>query len=194
VNFDVSVNGRSWKVALEPADGQRRFAVTIKGRRREIDVSWVDADTLSVVDGGRSREIRLHRRAGKGAMGIEIAGLMWEAVAAVQERGRVQVSGSSAGKIAPDAVSTAARDVRHAILAPMPGRIVRLLVDVGDRVGARQGVVVVEAMKMENELRAPGDGVVTAINVKAGAAVDKDAVLMVIEEQRAESLEQRAES
>ena len=63
----------------------------------------------------------------------------------------------------------------------MPGRVVRVLVALGDRVTAGQGVVVVEAMKMENELRSPKDGVVREMNVSEGAAIDADAVLAVIE-------------
>ena len=62
----------------------------------------------------------------------------------------------------------------------MPGRIVRVLVGVGDRVAARQPVVVVEAMKMENELRAPRDGVVTQVLAAPGAAVESGAVLIVV--------------
>jgi pyruvate carboxylase subunit B len=62
----------------------------------------------------------------------------------------------------------------------MPGRVVRVLVAVGDHVTARQGVVVVEAMKMENELRAPRDGTVTEIAVLPGAAVEAGAVLVVV--------------
>jgi biotin carboxyl carrier protein len=66
------------------------------------------------------------------------------------------------------------------VKAPMPGRIVRVLVGVGDRVSARQPVVVVEAMKMENELRSPRDGVVTHVLVAPGAAVESSAVLIVV--------------
>jgi biotin carboxyl carrier protein len=62
----------------------------------------------------------------------------------------------------------------------MPGRVVRVLVAAGDRVTARQGVVVVEAMKMENELRTPRDGTVKQVLVKAGTAVETGAVLVVI--------------
>jgi pyruvate carboxylase subunit B len=57
----------------------------------------------------------------------------------------------------------------------------RVLVTVGERVTARQGVVVVEAMKMENELRTPRDGVVKDVLVVAGAAVETGAVLVVVE-------------
>jgi biotin carboxyl carrier protein len=65
----------------------------------------------------------------------------------------------------------------------MPGRVVRVLVSVGDHVSARQGVVVVEAMKMENELRASRDGVVKEVLVEPGAAVETGAVLVVVVDQ-----------
>jgi len=63
----------------------------------------------------------------------------------------------------------------------MPGRVVKVLVSPGDRVTARQGLVVVEAMKMENELRAPADAVVREVRVVEGASVDAGAILVVLE-------------
>lgn len=69
---------------------------------------------------------------------------------------------------------------RH-VVAPMPGRIVKVLVRQGQQVNARQGLVVVEAMKMENELRAPVSGTVRAVRVKEGEAVEANAVLVEIE-------------
>lgn len=68
-----------------------------------------------------------------------------------------------------------------AVNAPMPGMIVRVEVGVGERVQAGQGVVIMEAMKMENELRAPADGVIARILVKAGEAVEKGALLLELE-------------
>jgi biotin carboxyl carrier protein len=67
------------------------------------------------------------------------------------------------------------------IVAPMPGRVVRVLVVPGDEVTARQGVVVVEAMKMENELRSPKAGRVKDVTVSAGTSVDAGRVLVIIE-------------
>jgi biotin carboxyl carrier protein len=67
-----------------------------------------------------------------------------------------------------------------AIVAPMPGRIVKVLVAPGDIVTAGQGLVVVEAMKMENELRAPRGGTVAEVRVREGVPVDANAVLVVI--------------
>jgi biotin carboxyl carrier protein len=68
-----------------------------------------------------------------------------------------------------------------AIVAPMPGRVVKVLVKQGDLVAARQPLVVVEAMKMENELRAPRAGTVIEVRVSEGMSVDPHMVLMMLE-------------
>lgn len=67
------------------------------------------------------------------------------------------------------------------VIAPMPGKVVRVLVKAGDDVKARQGLVVVEAMKMENELRAARDGRVRDVSAKEGQSVDAGAVLLTVE-------------
>ncbi len=69
----------------------------------------------------------------------------------------------------------------RSIVSPMPGRIVKVLVNAGDTVAAHQGLVVVEAMKMENELRAPRAGRVTRVNVVDGMSVEANAVLVTLE-------------
>jgi biotin carboxyl carrier protein len=102
-------------------------------------------------------------------VGVEVGGRVYEV--AVEKRLRDPVSAGDTPKTAPGAIS---------ITAPMPGRVARVLVAVGDRVTARQGVVVVEAMKMENELRAPKDGTVKEVLARPGAAVESGAVLVVI--------------
>lgn len=66
------------------------------------------------------------------------------------------------------------------VKAPMPGLIIRVLVAEGDMVENNEKVVILESMKMENELRAPREGVVTAVSVQAGASVEKGQVLVVI--------------
>jgi biotin carboxyl carrier protein len=63
----------------------------------------------------------------------------------------------------------------------MPGRVLRVLVKVGDRVTPRQGLVVVEAMKMENELRAPAAGIVSEVRAVEGALVEANAVLVILD-------------
>ena len=67
------------------------------------------------------------------------------------------------------------------VTSPMPGKVVRVLVKPGDEVKARQGLVVVEAMKMENELRAARDGRVRDVSVAEGQSVDAGTLLVVVE-------------
>jgi biotin carboxyl carrier protein len=67
------------------------------------------------------------------------------------------------------------------VTAPMPGKIVKLLVKPGEKVQARQGVIVVEAMKMENELRAHAAGTVSEVRVTEGTSVEAGAILVILE-------------
>jgi biotin carboxyl carrier protein len=79
------------------------------------------------------------------------------------------------------AASARKAEGREAIKAPMPGKVVRVLVAEGDEVVVGQGLVVVEAMKMQNELKAPRAGRVTGIAVKEHDAVNAGSVLLMIE-------------
>jgi len=67
------------------------------------------------------------------------------------------------------------------IVAPMPGKVVRVLVEVGAQIDAGAGVVVVEAMKMQNEMKTPKAGTVTGINVQVGSTVNGGDILAIIE-------------
>jgi biotin carboxyl carrier protein len=176
LNFDVSVNGRPWRVAIEPAGAPGQVRVSIKGRRQAYDVSWVDGSTLSLIplEGDRrGREFGLHRT-GAGELQIEAGGKHFQATV---------LSDGKSNQRHPHRVERAEAPMegRQNVMATMPGRIVRVLVSVGDRVTARQAVVVVEAMKMENEMRAPKDGVVRDVRVTPGDAIDAGAVLLVID-------------
>ena len=91
----------------------------------------------------------------------------------------VTVNGRRTGRAAADGGTHAHGDAT--VVAPMPGRVVRVLVAVGDEVAAKQGLVVVEAMKMENELRSPKAGRVKDVSVTAGDSVEAGRVLLVVE-------------
>ena len=75
----------------------------------------------------------------------------------------------------------AGADGPRLVKAPMPGRVVRVLVGVGDEVGAQQGVVVIEAMKMQNELKSPKAGRVVRVAAVVGETVQQGDVLVVVE-------------
>lgn len=172
MKVEVTLAGRSHSVVVERLSSHSgQVAATIDGRRRVFDVSWSDAGTLSMIEDGVAYEVRLHAR-GNGAVGVQIGGTLYETV--VEAKGRHGRSDRAAGQTAAGSGTDAA------ITSPMPGRVVRVLVSVGDRVSARQGIVVVEAMKMENELRAPRDGTVKGIAAVPGAAVEAGAVLVTL--------------
>ena len=167
MNFDVAVSGRPWKIAIEPADQTGHYTVIVKGRKRQVDVSWIDEDTLSLIEGSASREVRFHRRAE--ALEVAFQGRIFDTVVSKTGRAALAEKRPSADS-GPQMIKT-----------PMPGRIVRVLVAAGDRVIARQPVVIVEAMKMENELRSPKDGTVKEVLVAAGTAVEAGTVLLTID-------------
>jgi biotin carboxyl carrier protein len=178
MNVDVAVNGRLWRVAVEPGMQAGEFAVVVDGATRMVNASWIDARTLSLIEGSSSHEVRFDVR-GNGVLGVAFDRTRFEAAVLGQARLKSRPVNSGIG--APADTVPVGRDFSHAIKSPMPGRVARVLVGVGDRVAERQGVVVVEAMKMENELRAPREGVVTEVRVFQGAAIEAGAVLVVIE-------------
>ncbi len=133
---------------------------------RTAQVLEVELRTYSVLIGGRSYEAKTERRAD--GMFIVISGwrIRVEVTDARQWNGR-RKSGLASG--------------REEISAPMPGKLVRVLVAQGDRVEAQQGIAVVEAMKMQNELKCTRAGTVSRVAVAAGATVNPGEVLVVIE-------------
>ena len=171
MNFDVAVRGRPWKIAVESTADTGHFAVVVKGKRRVIDVSWIDADTLSLIDGNLSYEVRL-QRSDAGILVARVGRREFDVIVTARKGSRPS---------GPAADVAAAQGTERAVKTPMPGRVVKVLVSAGDRVTAEQGVVVVEAMKMENELRSPVNGVVKQVNVRDGMAVESGAVLVVVE-------------
>jgi len=171
MTFDVEINGRSRTVSVERA-GQARYRVTIDGRVREIDAARVGAFGLSLLldaTSGASRDVQVSPGARNGDLLIRIDG----------RTARATLNGRRTGRRTADAGARAHGE--QSVVAPMPGRVVRVLVSRGDSVAARQGVVVVEAMKMENELRAPKAGRVKDVAVESGASVEAGRVLVVIE-------------
>lgn len=171
MTFEIELNGRTRSVSIERA-GHDRFRVTVDGVATLVDAQRSGEFGLSLLfpDGGHAGA-RVALAPGS-APGEVLAYL----------RGRhtsVVVNGRRTGRGAAESGGGAQGEQKLA--APMPGRVVRVLVAPGDEVQVRQPVVVVEAMKMENELRSPKTGRVKDVAVAAGASVEAGRVLMVIE-------------
>lgn len=92
----------------------------------------------------------------------------------------VQVQDERTRKLAKVEAKSIAAPGEVALKAPMPGLVRGVMVNVGDSVTAKQGVVILEAMKMENELRAPRAGTIKEMRVKPGDKVEQGQVLLVI--------------
>jgi biotin carboxyl carrier protein len=172
VTFEVDAAGTRRTIEVQRAGD--RWAITVDGRAMWASVSQVGA-RWSLLYGAadtavpRSYEAVLepvHR-------GDQLVRINGRAVS-VAFVDRARRSGMGAGVAAGAAASTD-------VVAPMPGRIVKVLVKAGDRIAANQGLVVVEAMKMENELRARREGTVAAVRVSEGMSVEAGTVLIVVE-------------
>ena len=177
MTFEIEIDGRPRSVSVERA-GPDRYRLTIDGRAQVVNAARVGSFGYSLLlDGpstgsgqgetGTSREVHV---APGGVPGEFLVNLDGRVVAAT-------VNGRRARRGSRDAAGTG----EQRVVAPMPGRIVKVLVGPGDEVAARQGVVVVEAMKMENELRAQRSGRVREVAVAPGASVEAGRVLVVLE-------------
>lgn len=166
MRLDVELGGQTRTVQVDRSpDG--RFHIAVDGDTHTVDVQQTDVGLSLVFEDGRSLEAAATPRNG-GEWLVQLPHVDVAVVVDGQRHGRRGVGGPSA---------TGAQRVT----APMPGRVLRVLVAVGDEVTHRQGLVVVEAMKMENELGAPKAGRVTEIAVTEGVSVEAGRLLMVIE-------------
>jgi biotin carboxyl carrier protein len=171
VRYEVEINGRVRQVAVQRAGA--RLTASVDGRVRSVDIARIDAQTLSLIvdDGAATYEIGVANDAATGLLLVRVGTTVVDVAVNSLNRGRRRRRDRSA-----DRGSGPQR-----IVAPMPGKIVRVGVKTGDAVRARQTVVVVEAMKMENELKADRDGVAGDVQAVEGASVEAGALLVVIQ-------------
>jgi glutaconyl-CoA/methylmalonyl-CoA decarboxylase subunit gamma len=172
--FSVKVGGVERIVELG-TDDDGKARVVVDGAERDVEVDAADGgwlmreghdQTFARVDGDGAKVTVAIRRGGADVVvvGAEVSEARSAAVAALVRQAR--------GAAAPGPAS---------VRSPMPGRVVKILVRAGERVAAGQPVVVVEAMKMENELRAPRAGTVRELRSAEGAAVEAGQDLVVID-------------
>ena len=162
--FDALVEGRELRVEVQRVNG--RFAVRLPGRSMEVDFAPADRHFANLLVDGCSYEVGLEPRAGGYAVYLR------------EERLEIQLQDASR---APRAAAGRNSQGPAQVLAPMPGKIVRVLVAVGQAVESGQGLLVMEAMKMENELRAARAGRVREVKVAERQAVETGALLVVLE-------------
>ena len=187
MTFEIAVGGRLRTVSVIRKGAL--LHVTLDGATHVVDARRVSDSALSLlvrngkgdvpvrsIDASFAMQARAGGGRGAGGSDFDVY-LAGRAIAVqVQPSNGMRTRGASSGPGTAQAGSGPQR-----VTSPMPGKIVRLLVKTGDQVQAKQGLVVVEAMKMENELRAARDGRVRELSVTEGQSVDAGAVLLVVD-------------
>ena len=161
----VTAEGRDRTVIVDGPGPDGRFRITIDGVEQLVDATALRPGSWSVIVAGRSYQVDLDRRRSGIAASVGASEVTLQVEDALHRR-----LASAAGARAP------ARG--ESIRAPIAGKVVKILVAVGDPVAPGSAVIVLEAMKMENELAAERGGTVTAIHRAAGQAVDTGDLLV----------------
>jgi biotin carboxyl carrier protein len=162
--YDVTIDGKKYRLDLNRAEG--RWSCRLDGREIEVDAVLVRADVLSLRIGNYAYEIKSERVANDLHLWVGSTRFAAEVRDPRSLRGRTRAADDHGPK---------------KIVAAMPGKVVRLLLREGDDVELGAAVAVVEAMKMQNEIKSPKKGTVQKILVTEGAAVNAGDVLAIVE-------------
>jgi len=166
MKFAVQISGKRRTVELQRDSG--RWQISLDGAAFDADAVEISPNVFSVLLNGESYEVRIAAaKDGKLTLQTRHHEFVAEVVDPRAWRGRLHGTVEAQG--------------RQQIVAPMPGKVVRVLVQAGDKVEAGQGLLVVEAMKMQNEVRSPKTGTVERLLAKEGQAVNAGEVLAWID-------------
>jgi biotin carboxyl carrier protein len=162
--YDVTIDGKIYRLDLTRAEG--RWSCHLDGQELEVDAILARPDVLSLRIGTMAYEVKSERVANDMHLWVGSTCFAVEVRDPRSLRGRARAGDDHGPK---------------KITAPMPGQVVRLLVREGDNVALGAGVAVVEAMKMQNEIKSPKKGTIQKILVSEGAAVNAGDVLAIVE-------------
>jgi acetyl/propionyl-CoA carboxylase alpha subunit len=168
LNYEIAEKkGASVRVALREI-GEGLYEITLDGKSVHVDAVRSGSNIYSIIEDGQQFEAMLDE---KGAHGFDVlvAGRIFH-LEVFDERAKLLAGAVVAAVSGPQTV-----------LAEMPGKVVKVNVVAGAVVQAKQGLVIIEAMKMENEIASPIDGIVKEIAVAEGQTVEAGATLFVVE-------------
>lgn len=163
--YEVTIAGKAHKVELARAG--TGWHCKLDGRELPLDISSTRNGVLSILINGKSYEVKQETTATES--NIVVGNQRFEAIVRDPRSLRSRRSAS------------AGEEGIKKVIASMPGKVVRILAPVGTAVEAGQGVLVIEAMKMQNEMKSPKKGTVKKINVAPGAPVEAGQVLAEVE-------------
>jgi biotin carboxyl carrier protein len=165
VIYDVTIEGRQRRVEIRRSNGG--WFCRLDDQQISLDAVSAGDGVLSLLLDGKSYEVR--RESGPTGAHLWVGGNRYPV--------EVRDPRSLRNRRGPGG----AEDGPQKLVAPMPGKIVRVLVEEKAMVEAGQGIVVVEAMKMQNEIKSPKKGVVQKLNAAVGASVNAGEVLAIVE-------------
>jgi len=166
MTYEVTIDGKMHRVELARGPDARPLC-RLDGRELNVDAVEAGRDVLSIVIDGRAWEVKRERVGAD--MHLMIAGERYAAEVRDPRSFRARKA-AGAGLEGP-----------KKLVSPMPGKVVRVLVAAGAEVEAGQGVIVVEAMKMQNEIKSPKKGKVSKIIAAEGATVNAGEALAIVE-------------
>jgi biotin carboxyl carrier protein len=168
MKLQAIINGHETDIIVR-REGQRVFA-DIGDRHYELEFHEPKQGGSLLISNDQVFEVRVEGQLESGKTVNVVVGTSEFAVTLTDPR-----------RLRSAAAVSAHGDAAARIVAPMPGKVVRVLVEVGQNVQAGDGLIVVEAMKMQNEMKAPKAGTVIALNAQTGATVNGGDVLVVVE-------------
>ena len=164
MKLDVKLAGHHRSVEIERrAD---RFAFLLDDQEVQADIFEISLGIYSVLLGGESFEVRVEERSNGLILHVGNHEFPAEIIDPRQWRRGRRGSAEAEG--------------RQQVLAPMPGKVVRVMIQEGGAIEAGQGLLVVEAMKMQNEIKSPKSGKIESLLVREGQAVNAGEVLAVV--------------
>jgi biotin carboxyl carrier protein len=167
MKFEILVNGARRSITFaQSKDAPSRVTAVIDGRTVEADAAKISPGLYSILLNGRSLEAAVDETAGR--LLVHVAGREFQMEIADPRSWRRRHGGNIE------------LEGRQKVVAPMPGKIVSVLVAPGQKVEAGQGLLVIEAMKMQNEIRSPKSGTVEKLPAKEGQAVSAGEIVAVV--------------
>jgi pyruvate carboxylase subunit B len=164
MKYITIINDRQFEIEIDSDGGLR-----VNGEPRTVDFRAMDESLYSILMENKSHEIVIEDRGG-GEYELRLRGRLYTGQV-LDERAQLMLTQRSAGVLPSGEI---------AIRAPMPGLIAAVTVTEGQEVAAGQTVVILESMKMQNELRTPRGGIVQRIEVQPGQSVEQNKVLVTI--------------
>jgi biotin carboxyl carrier protein len=165
MKYVTTINNKTFEIEI-----QRDGSLLVNGERREVDFMSMGPSLYSILMDKQSHELVIEER--EGDIEVLLRGKLYSGTV-LDERAQLMAARSG---IAPSDTGEVS------IKAPMPGLVVIVPVEIGQSVKSGQTVVILESMKMQNELKSPRDGVVNNILVQAGQSVEQNKVLVTIAE------------